>query len=70
MHPTPPVFDGAEDRNGKRNHDEIRLMADYLTPNKGDYISDDNDNEAGLDSHSRFVLLGDFNASDVGEKTP
>ena len=23
-HPTPPVFDGAEDRNGTRNHDEIR----------------------------------------------
>ncbi|MDQ3106173.1 MAG: GAF domain-containing protein, partial [Actinomycetota bacterium] len=24
-HPTPPVFDGTEDRNGKRNHDEIRF---------------------------------------------
>jgi len=23
-HPTPPVFDGAEDRNGKRNYDVIR----------------------------------------------
>lgn len=23
-HPTPPSFDGAEDRNGARNHDEIR----------------------------------------------
>ena len=31
-HPTPPVFDGAEDRNGTRNHDEIRLWADYITP--------------------------------------
>ena len=29
-HPTPPVFDGAEDRNGRRNHDEIRFWADYL----------------------------------------
>ena len=28
-HPTPPVFDGAEDRNGRRNHDDIRLWADY-----------------------------------------
>ena len=27
-HPTPPVFDGPEDRNGRRNHDEIRLWAD------------------------------------------
>ncbi|MBA2389120.1 MAG: endonuclease/exonuclease/phosphatase family protein, partial [Geodermatophilaceae bacterium] len=24
-HPTPPVFDGDEDRNGRRNHDEIRF---------------------------------------------
>jgi hypothetical protein len=29
-HPTPPTFDGAEDRNGKRNHDEIRFWADYV----------------------------------------
>ena len=29
-HPTPPVFDGDEDRNGKRNHDEVRLIADYI----------------------------------------
>ena len=26
-HPTPPVFDGPEDRNGRRNHDEIRFWA-------------------------------------------
>src|SRR5262249_14666285 len=26
-HPTPPVFDGPEDRNGLRNHDEIRFWA-------------------------------------------
>ena len=25
FHATPPVFDGPEDRNGKRNHDEVRL---------------------------------------------
>ena len=31
-HPTPPAFDGAEDRNGRRNHDEIRFWNDYLTP--------------------------------------
>ena len=30
-HPTPPVFDGPEDRNGRRNHDEIRFWADYIT---------------------------------------
>lgn len=29
-HPTPPVFDGPEDRNGLRNADEIRFWADYV----------------------------------------
>ncbi len=29
-HPTPPVFDGPEDRNGRRNHDEIRFWVDYV----------------------------------------
>ena len=37
-HPTPPVFDGPEDRNGRRNHDEIRLWADYITPGAADYL--------------------------------
>lgn len=27
---TPPVFDGPEDRNGRRNHDEIALWSAYL----------------------------------------
>lgn len=49
-HATPPVFDGAEDRNGKRNHDEAtfwRLFLDGalpMTPPGGP-----------------FVLLGDGN---------
>ncbi len=30
-HPTPPVFDGPEDRNGARNADEIRLWQEYLS---------------------------------------
>ena len=30
-HPTPPVFDGPEDRNGQRNRDEIRLWAEYIS---------------------------------------
>ena len=29
-HPTPPTFDGPEDRNGRRNHDEIRFWVDYV----------------------------------------
>ena len=30
-HPTPPVFDGYEKRNLKRNNDEIRFWADYVS---------------------------------------
>ncbi|HLP87963.1 MAG TPA: phytase [Nostocaceae cyanobacterium] len=61
-HPTPPVFDGTEDRNGKRNYDEIRFWADYVTPGKGDYIYDDNQKMGGLAAGSRFVIMGDQNA--------
>lgn len=46
-HPTPPVFDGPEDRNGRRNHDEIRFWADYITPGKSDYIYDDEGRQGG-----------------------
>jgi endonuclease/exonuclease/phosphatase family protein len=63
-HPTPPVFDGTEDRNGKRNHDEIRFWHDYITPKQGSYIYDDNNKLGSLDS-SPFVILGDQNASNV-----
>ncbi len=61
-HPTPPVFDGEEDRNGKRNHDEIRFWADYVTPGEGDYIYDDNNSKGGLNSNAKFVIMGDQNA--------
>jgi Endonuclease/Exonuclease/phosphatase family len=33
-HPTPPVFDGPEDRNGTRNFDEIRFWADHISPGR------------------------------------
>ncbi|WP_025762417.1 endonuclease/exonuclease/phosphatase family protein [Dyadobacter tibetensis] len=62
-HPTPPSFDGAEDRNGKRNHDEIRFWNDYIHKDKSDYIYDDQGGKGGLPTHSRFVILGDQNAS-------
>ncbi|MBJ45103.1 MAG: hypothetical protein CMJ80_17815, partial [Planctomycetaceae bacterium] len=61
-HPTPPVFDGAEDRNGRRNHDEIRLWADYITPHKSGYLVDDEGRSGGLDADTSFVILGDLNA--------
>lgn len=61
-HPTPPVFDGEEDRNGRRNHDEIRFWADYIAPGEGDYIYDDEGNFGGLAAGEKFVILGDQNA--------
>jgi hypothetical protein len=61
-HPTPPVFDGPEDRNGKRNHDEIRFWADYVTPGKGSYIYDDRGTVGGLAPNGSFVIMGDQNA--------
>lgn len=64
-HPTPPVFDGLEDRNGKRNYDEIRFWADYVTPGKGDYIYDDQGRVGGLTPGSSFVIMGDQNADPI-----
>jgi len=61
-HPTPPVFDGPEDRNGTRNHDEIRFWADYVTPEHGDYIYDDEGHQGGLAAGAHFVVMGDQNA--------
>lgn len=69
-HPTPPVFDGEEDRNGTRNHDEIRFWADYVDPEKSSYIYDDNGKTGGLGADKRFVIMGDLNASpDEGDAT-
>lgn len=61
-HPTPPVFDGLEDRNGTRNFDEIRFWADYITPGGADYIYDDDGVEGGLAPGSAFVIAGDENS--------
>lgn len=61
-HPTPPGFDGEEDRNGKRNHDEIRFWADYIAGDPGAYIYDDEGARGGLGGGARFVIMGDLNA--------
>ncbi len=61
-HPTPPVFDGPEDRNGLRNADEIRLLADYVSPGAGGYIYDDAGMTGGLPPGAAFVIMGDMNA--------
>jgi hypothetical protein len=61
-HPTPPVFDGPEDRNGTRNHDEIRFWADYIDPKRSGYIYDDNKVVGGLAKNALFVIAGDQNS--------
>jgi hypothetical protein len=61
-HPTPPVFDGPEDRNGTRNADEIRFFADYVTPGAGEYIYDDAGQTGGLHPSALFVIAGDQNS--------
>jgi len=46
-HPTPPAFDGPEDRNGHRNRDEILFWVHHIDT---------------LPASTRFVVLGDLNA--------
>ncbi|ROS73407.1 endonuclease/exonuclease/phosphatase family protein [Cellulomonas sp. PhB143] len=71
-HPTPPSFDGPEDRNGHRNHDEIRFWSDYVTPGRtSSYIYDDAGQRGGLKGGSSFVVLGDMNSDPVdGDSYP
>ena len=70
-HPTPPVFDGVEDRNGRRNSDEIRLWADYITPAASGYIYDDEGVYGGLPRGAHFVVAGDQNSDPLdGDSLP
>ena len=70
-HPTPPVFDGPEDRNGTRNSDEIRLWADYITPGRSGYIYDDAGSRGGLKPGELFVIAGDQNSDPLdGDSIP
>lgn len=61
-HPTPPVFDGPEDRNGTRNYDEIRFWADYIIPSRSSYIYDDDGKWGGIVPGDPFVIAGDQNS--------
>jgi hypothetical protein len=72
-HPTPPVFDGPEDRNGTRNHDEIRFWADYVRHGRkaGRYIYDDDGRRGGLRPGAKFVIAGDLNSDPLdGDSIP
>ena len=65
-HPTPPVFDGPENINSRRNHDEIRLWSDYLSGGElANYLIDDAGKSGGLHPEELFVVLGDLNADPV-----
>ena len=70
-HPTPPVFDGPEDRNGLRNFDEIGFWSDYVSPNRGRYIYDDEGNQGGIEPGEPFVIMGDYNSDpNDGDSVP
>ncbi len=62
-HPTPPVFDGEEKRNLRRNHDELRLLVDII--DNADYLYDDKGVQAGLASTESFIVMGDLNADSI-----
>lgn len=49
FHASPPVFDGPEDRNGRRNHDQLRFWQHYM------------DGTFGAAPDGRFVLMGHAN---------
>ena len=59
-HPTPPVFDGPMNENGRRNHDEIRFWVDYVTGR--DWMTDDAGRRGGIEADASWVVLGDLNA--------
>lgn len=59
-HPTPPVFDGPEDLNGRRNADEIRLIAGLIEGVR--WAEDDAGGRGGLAGGAHFVVAGDLNA--------
>ena len=76
-HPTPPVFDdppfypAGVDFNGRRNFDEIRFWADYISPGKSGYIYDDAGGTGGLKPGSLFVIAGDQNSDPLdGDSIP
>ena len=60
-HPTPPVFDGPEDRNGLRNADELALWRHYLDGGDARWLCDDQGRCGGLPAAARFVIAGDLN---------
>lgn len=70
-HPTPPVFDGPEDRNGCRNHDEIRFWSDYLAGDVSTHLIDDQGQRGGIAKDASVIIMGDLNSDpDAGDGRP
>jgi hypothetical protein len=71
-HPTPPISGRGEANpagtsiNSRRNHDEIRFWADYISPTRSGYIVDDDGIEGGLQAGALFIIAGDLNADPFG----
>jgi hypothetical protein len=68
-HPTPPVFDGPEDRNGARNFDEIRFWREYTSSAGDRSFVDDEGRRGGIRLPAQFVIVGDLNADPVDGDT-
>ncbi len=64
-HPTPPVFDGPEDRNGNRNHDEIRFWSEYIENPTAEFLVDDDGVKGGLKPGESFFVAGDLNSNPI-----
>ncbi len=60
--PHSPGVRGPEDRNGRRNHDEIRFWADYVRPGRHRPTSTTTRDATALRPGSPFVVLGDQNS--------
>ncbi|WP_232661059.1 endonuclease/exonuclease/phosphatase family protein [Pseudonocardia sp. TRM90224] len=71
-HPTPPSFDGPENRNGLRNADEIAFWRLYVQPgDQAQALVDDAGRRGGLADGERFVILGDQNSDPFdGDSVP
>ena len=61
-HPTPPAFDGPEDRNGHRNAAEIQFWNAYIASPNASWLCDESGLCGGLTSAEPFVVVGDLNA--------
>lgn len=62
-HPTPPAFDGPEQRNKHRNRDEIRLLRAII--DNEPWLTDDAGNPGGLAPNTHAIILGDLNADPI-----